>query len=101
MKLRMLGDVYFRDIARNIPVGIPTDVSREFLLFAKDTCNAARRDICFAYLRHHPEKDNNPLLDGIDAMCYPTRDVPFVLVFIRPDRCDETTALHELMHVYL
>lgn len=101
MRLEMHGDIYFRDIGRRVPVGIPCGVSREFLFFAKDACNAARRDILFAEMLDNPDHGKVSLLTGADAICYPSEKASFVLIFVRQESCDEIVALHELMHVYL
>jgi hypothetical protein len=101
MRLKVVDSIYFGDIQRRVPLGIVEQVSKEFLFFTKETCNAARRDVRFASIYDNPDYSERSFLTPVDAVCYACRELPCVLIFIRPERCSETTALHELMHAYL
>ena len=101
MKLKILGDIHFQDIRRRVPIGILEDVSKEFLFFTKETCNAARRDIVFASIYDNPDYSEHSLLTPVDALCKLADELPYVLIFIRPEACTQTMALHEIMHAYL
>jgi hypothetical protein len=101
MKLRILGDIYFCDIRRSVPLGILEEVSKAFLFFVAETRDAARRTIAFASIYDNPDYSEHSFLTPVDALCKLTDDCPCVLISIRPENCTETVALHEVMHAYL
>ena len=101
MKLRVVGDIVFQDIRHTVPLCIVEDFSREFLFFVKETRDIARRTIAFASIYDHPEYSQNSPMSAIDAICMPHDQLPCVLIFVRPEVCTETIALHEVMHAYL
>ena len=101
MRLKILGDIYFRDIRRSVPVGILEEVSTACLFFAKETCNVARKDLVFADMQTNPDHSEHSFLTPVEACCYHPDDQPWVLIFIRPESCTEITALHEMMHAHV
>ncbi len=101
MKLVINGEIHFRDIGFTMPVGVVEGVSREVLFFAKEVCNAGRRNIVFADMRNHPEYNEHSLITPVTACCYHPRNEPYVLICIRPEECTDTIVIHELMHAWL
>ena len=100
MKLTILREIYFGDIRRSVPVGIIEEVSPACRFFAQETCQAAQRDMLFADIRHNPDRSEHSLLTPVDAVCYPNRRFPWMLIFLDPQRCNEIVVVHEIMHLY-